>query len=93
VAPDRSAFSEQQRDIYVAAGDSGFWQAALRDPLSDRHQDVSGAIRTGGRIIVDLLYADHEGGQPTITRFVLLPSDGEQWRCDVTRHWSLEALR
>jgi hypothetical protein len=93
VAPDRSTFSEQQRDLYVAAGDSGFWQAALRDPGSDRYQDVSGAIRTAGRIIVDLLYADHEGGQPTITRFVLLPSDGGDWRCDVTRHWSLEPFR
>jgi hypothetical protein len=92
VAPDRSTFSEQQRDLYVAAGDSGFWQAALRDPRSDRYQDVRGAIRTAGRVIVDLLYADHEGGQPTITRFVLLPVDGEHWRCDVTRYWSLESL-
>jgi hypothetical protein len=93
MAPDRSAFSEQQRDLYVAAGDSGFWQAALRDPRSDRYQDVLGAIRTAGRIIVDLFYADHEGGQPTITRFVLLPSDGGDWRCDVTRQWSLESFR
>jgi hypothetical protein len=93
VAPDRSTFSEQQRDLYVAAGDSGFWQAALRDPRGDRYQDALGAVRTAGRIIVDLLYADHEGGQPTITRFVLLPSDGGDWRCDVTRHWSLEPFR
>jgi hypothetical protein len=49
---------------------------------------VSEAIRTGGRLTVDLLYEDHEGGQPTVSRFVLLPSEGG-WRCDVARHWSL----
>jgi hypothetical protein len=27
-----------------------------------------------------------------ISRFVLLPGEGERWRCDVTRHWSLQRL-
>ena len=34
-----------------------------------------------------LLYADIEDGQPTITRFVLLPSEQQKWRCDVSHHW------
>jgi hypothetical protein len=93
VMPEPAAFSEQQRDLYVAAGDTGFWQAALRDPGAARFRAVHEAIATGGRITVDLLYADHEGGQPTITRFVLRPDDDARWRCDVTRHWSLETLR
>ena len=88
VAPDRSAFRRQQRDIYVPAGDLGTWQAALRDSQAAQHAAASEAIRTGGRFTVDLLYEDHEGGQPTISRFVLLPSEGG-WRCDVARHWSL----
>lgn len=88
-APDRSAFSEQQRDLYVASGSLGFWQAALRDPGDERLQSASEAIATAGRLTVDLLYSDHEGGQETITRFMLLPDHGERWRCDVTRHWSL----
>jgi hypothetical protein len=87
--PDVSAFFEQQRDIYLAAGDVGFWQAALRDPRAELYSDVDAAIGTAGRITVDLLYGDHEGGQLTITRFVLLPHDGLEWRCDVTRHWSV----
>jgi hypothetical protein len=87
-APDRSSFLRQQRDIYVPAGDLGFWQAALRDPDAPIYAAVSEAIQTGGRVTVDLLYEDHEGGQPTISRFVLLPSE-DGWRCDVTRHWSL----
>jgi hypothetical protein len=90
VAPEPSDFSEQQRDLYVPAGSLGFWQAALRDPADERHRRTSEAIATGGRMTVDLLYADHEGGQEAITRFVLLPEHAERWRCDVTRHWSLE---
>jgi hypothetical protein len=39
------------------------------------------------RLTVDLLYGDLEDGQPTITRFVLLPSPTDTWRCDVTHHW------
>jgi hypothetical protein len=88
-APDPASFKEQQRDLYVAAGDRGFWQAADRDPSSEPYRRLSRAIATGGRVTVDLLYSDHEGGQATITRFVLL-GDGEPgWRCDVTRHWSV----
>jgi hypothetical protein len=89
-APDPVAFSEQLRDLYVAAGEVGFWQAARRDPRARSYEDISTAIRTDGRITADLLYTDHEGGQPTITRFLLLPDRDARWRCDVTRHWSLD---
>jgi hypothetical protein len=41
------------------------------------------------RITVDVLYGDHEGGQPTMTRLVLLTDEGGAWRCDATRHWNL----
>ena len=90
-APNASDFSEQQRDIYVASGSVGFWQAAVRDRSDGRYDDLQAAIATAGRVTVDLLYADHEGGQTTITRFVLLPAEGDRWRCEVTRHWSLDA--
>ena len=86
--PERSDFLRQQRDIYVPAAGPGFWQAGLRDPRSPLYSAVSDAVRTGGRITVDLLYEDHEGGQPAISRFVLRP-DKRGWRCDVTRHWRL----
>ena len=90
-APNASDFSEQQRDIYVASGSVGFWQAAVRDRSDGRYDDLQATIATAGRVTVDLLYADHEGGQTTITRFVLLPAEGDRWRCEVTRHWSLDA--
>jgi hypothetical protein len=88
LAPDQALFSEQQRDLYVPSGDVGFWQAARRDPRSDDHAALRTAIATKGRITVDILYTDHEGGQPTVTRFVMLPDDAG-WRCDVTHHWSV----
>ena len=87
-APDASTFSEQQRDLYVPLGDLGFWQAARRDPGSEPYTSLQEAIRTRGRITVDVLYTDHEGGQPTITRFVLLADADGTWRCDVAHHWS-----
>jgi hypothetical protein len=86
-APDRTAFTEQQRDLYIAAGDLGHWQAALRDTTSELYTAMSEAIASLGRVTIDLLYGDIEDGQPTITRFVLLPSEHSKWRCDVTHHW------
>jgi hypothetical protein len=92
-APDPSTFSEQQRDLFVASGGLGFWQAALRDRGEERYERTKDAIGTAGRITVDLLHTDHEGGQPTIARFVLLPGTDGHWRCDVTRYWSLQNAR
>jgi hypothetical protein len=86
-APDLAAFTEQQRDLYIAAGDLGHWQAALRDPTTDLYAAMSEAITSLGRITIDLLYGDIEDGQRTITRFVLLPTEQQKWRCDVTHHW------
>ncbi len=73
----------------MPSGELGFWQVAVRDPQAQLHRDLDLAIDTRGRVTVDVLYTDHDGGQPTITRFVLLADDSERWRCDVTRHWTL----
>jgi hypothetical protein len=86
--PPPRTFSLQQRDLLISTRRAGFWQAALRDPEAVLHKQVAQAIETHGRLTVDLLYGDHEGGQPSVTRFVLLPEAGS-WRCDATRYWSL----
>ena len=86
-APDPTTFTEQQRDLYIAAGELGHWQAALRDPTAELYAAMSEAITSLGRITIDLLYGDIEDGQPTITRFVLLPGEQHKWRCDVSHHW------
>jgi hypothetical protein len=90
--PPLRAFRPQQRDLLISTSRAGFWQAALRDPSAELYQQVAQAIETQGRITVDVLYGDHEGGQPAITRFVMLP-EARSWRCDATRHWSLPASK
>jgi len=58
---------------------------------------VRAAIDDGGRLTIDVLYGDHEGGQRTITRFSLTPrtharEDDEPWlwTCSTARHWNLD---
>jgi hypothetical protein len=86
--PQPRTFSPQQRDLLISTSRTGFWQAALRDPETVLYKEMAQAIDTRGRITVDVLYGDHEGRQPSVTRFVLLPEAGT-WRCDAVRYWSL----
>jgi hypothetical protein len=80
----------QTRDLYVPAGDTGFWQGAVREP-DDPFRDGLREAFEGGRIMtVDLLYGDHEGGQLTISRFILTREEDGNWRPGVVRHWVLE---
>ena len=37
----------QTRDIYVASGDIGFWQGALRDPATAQFKAVAAAVEAG----------------------------------------------
>jgi hypothetical protein len=87
---DPADFRRLTRDLYVAAGDLGFWQGALRDPGEPIFTVARGAIEARQRLRVDLLYGDHEGGQRTITRFALVPREDGQWLTAVSRHWSLD---
>jgi len=50
------------------------------------------AVRERERLTIDLLYGDHEGGQRTISRFILAPGEGSAWPARVLRHWSLEGF-
>jgi hypothetical protein len=88
---DISSFRRLTRDIYVPAGDTGFWQGALRDPSDPLFAETREAIEAGTGLTVDLLYADHEGGQHTVTRFALIPAgEGEPWILSASRHWNLD---
>jgi hypothetical protein len=94
--PSVERFRRLQRDLYVPAGDISFWQAAVRDRDDPLYDPLLEAIRERGRIGIDLLYGDHEGGQRTITRFSITPrshaDDQEPWLCVCTaaRHWNLD---
>jgi hypothetical protein len=76
---DLERFHRLSRDLYIAAGDRGFWQGALRDPSAPGFVEVAEAIRARGPMTLDLIYADHEGGQRMVTRFGIVPvgDDGE----------------
>jgi hypothetical protein len=86
-APDPATFASQQRDLYIAPGEIGFWQAALRNPDDPLFRNAEHAHGTRGRLTVDLLYGDLEDGQPTVTRLVVLPGPDDTWRCDTAHHW------
>jgi hypothetical protein len=83
------AFHRLTRDLYVPAGDLGFWQGAFRDRDDPGFAAATTAITGRQAMTIDLLYGDHEGGQRTITRFVLLPRNDE-WLASVSRHWNLD---
>ena len=83
-------FHRLTRDLYVGAGDIGFWQGAIRereDPLFDLARE---AIESRHPFSVDVLYGDHEGGQRTITRIAFLPGRDEKWLASGSRHWYLD---
>ena len=87
--PPVEDFRPQIRDIYIPAGDTGYWHAALRDPGDQRAREVRAAIGADESLSLYLLYGDHEGGQLTISLFGLVPSDEGPRRAEIGRHWTL----
>jgi hypothetical protein len=90
--PDLSEFHHHQRDILIAPGDIGFWQAAFRKTDADpQYEEAVDAVQSGEMLTIDVLYGDHEGGQRAISRFTL-QARGEQprWLASVVRHWNLD---
>jgi hypothetical protein len=83
-------FHRLTRDLYVAPGDVGFWQGALRDPAAKEAQDARAAIEAREPLTVELLYGDHEGGQRIVTRFVLAPREDGSWIAAAGRHWNID---
>jgi hypothetical protein len=92
---DPSSFRRQQRDLFIPAGSTGFWQGAIRDPEDPDYEVLREAATTGARIMVDLLYGDHEGGQRAVARFGAYgASDGDggrtEPRAEVLRYWNID---
>jgi hypothetical protein len=82
-------FNRLTRDLYIASGDVGFWQGAFRDPDSEEFREAKEVTEGNLPFTVDLLYGDHAGGQRTVSRFALLPSDGKLI-ATIGRHWSID---
>jgi hypothetical protein len=83
-------FHALTRDLYIPPADIGFWQGALRDPTTTEFADVRRLIESRERIVIDILYGDHEGGQRVITRFSMLPRDDDGWLVAAAKHWNID---
>jgi hypothetical protein len=89
--PELSEFHRQNRDLYIPAGDTGFWQGAIRDRDDDAYDSLCSAAESGARVMVDLLYGDHEGGQRTIARFgISIGPDDDGEHAEVIRYWNVD---
>jgi hypothetical protein len=88
--PDADLFNRLTRDLYIPAGDAGFWQGAFRDPTTDEFARVRGGIEARESMAVELLYGDQEGGQRVISRYALLPRDDGGWIVAAGRHWNID---
>jgi hypothetical protein len=89
-APDPKVFQRLTRDVYVPAGDNGFWLGAFRDPAAPEFISARQAIEARTGFTIDVLYGDFEGGQRSISRFSLLPVGEAGWLTAVGRHWNLD---
>jgi len=92
--PDLDTYRRQQRDLYVPAGDVGFWQGRVRSGDDPAYEKVHAAVSARDRLTLYLLYSDHEGGQRTVSRFMLVadddPDSDSDWLTTGSRHWHLD---
>jgi hypothetical protein len=88
-APPLEDFTAQTRDIYVAPGDLGFWQGALRDPAADQFKTIAAAVEAGDSMGLTVLYGDWEGGQRVITLFTLRRTN-DRWLTSTGRHFNVD---
>ena len=88
--PPHEDFRRQVRDIYIAPGDVGMWQGALRDAHDDVVRGIAAARAERRPFSIDLLYSDQVGGQRTISRFAVTPAGEDRWLGNVGLHWNLD---
>jgi hypothetical protein len=89
--PDLDKFVEQQRSLYVPAGDVGYWQGAIRASDTDRGDAsaLRAAIDARRRLTIYLRYGDQDGGHDTVTRYTLSADENGDWLFGIGRHWTL----
>jgi hypothetical protein len=83
-------FHRLTRDLYIAAGDNGFWQGVFRDPTDPDFERVTEVIEQRRAFLIDVLYADSDGGQRVISRFAILPRSDDGWMASAGRHWNID---
>jgi len=88
--PPVEDFRRLGRDLYLPAGDVGFWQGAIREPDDPVRVDLHTAIQARDWFTVDILYGDHEGGQRAVVRLVFTPVGDGSYLLSSSRYWNLD---
>jgi hypothetical protein len=70
--------------------DVAFFQCAYRDPTDPEFSQVEELVEKRERIVIDLLYGDHRGGQRMISRFLMIPRTDRSWMATVGRNWNVD---
>ena len=87
---DAEEFRRLAIDLYVPPNGIGYWESALRDPSDAQFVAAAENIAAREPFVVDLLYGDQDGGQRTISRFIVLPAGDDGWYTQAPRHWTLD---
>lgn len=91
IRPELGEFRRQQLDLFIPAGETGFWQGALRDPDEPGFAEVRDAVAAEQALAIDLLYGDQEGGQRAILRLSVTSwPEFEGRRVSVLRYWNID---
>jgi hypothetical protein len=88
--PDVRGFRRLVRDLYISAGDRGFWQGTFRDPSDPAFAQTAELVTRRQPFTIDVLYGDTEGAQHIVTRFVVVPAKEDAWITSVSHHWNLD---
>jgi hypothetical protein len=76
-------------DLYIPAGGTGYWEAAVRDPDDPLRPGFTRALTERHPFMIDILYGDQQGRQRTISRYTFLPASDNGWYAQGGRHWNL----
>jgi hypothetical protein len=77
-------------DLYVPANGSGYWEGALRDEADPLHKQFVETLADREPFTVDVLYGDQDGGQRTVSRFMVMPGGEDIWYSQAVRHWNID---
>jgi len=77
-------------DLYIPAGGTGYWEAAVRDQDDPVRSAFLSTLAERRPFTIELLYGDQQGRQRTISRYTVLPAGDDGWYGQVGHHWNLD---
>ncbi len=83
-------FRQLTIDLYIPAGGTGYWEAAVRDADDPVRRAFLRTLAERQPFTIELLYGDQQGRQRTISRYTVLPAGDDGWYAQVGHHWNLD---